>query len=199
MALSRLKRRWPQARFWIIDRDPAPLLLDAPQGETRLLGEAVAFFYRFGEAFHDRDWIIPAVPVHLAFDWLVGELSKEKKTRFLQPPRCLGEDLPCSQSVRKGLYLSQASFQCPDNCPSPLSHCFVTKEKRTLPLWKLLSKRELERGKMAVIESRQLAPGVGGYTFQALKKLKQQVSQASPPFFIGTACRCHGVVHGLTW
>ena len=177
MALSRLKRCWPQARYWIIDCDPAPLLLDVPHGETRVLGEATSFFSRFGEAFRDRDWIIPAVPVHLAFDWLRGELSKEKKIKILQPPKSLGENLPYSQPFRKGLYLSQASFQCPDNCPAPLSHCFVTKEKRPFPLWKLLSQGEVERGEMAVIESRQLAPGVGGYTFQALKKFKTVVRE----------------------
>jgi len=48
-----------------------------------------------------------------------------------------------------------------------------------------------------VVASRQLAPGVGGYAPRRLLDLAATVAKAPGPLLIATACRCHGVVHGL--
>ena len=107
--------------------------------------------------------------------------------------------LPFHQVSTKGLFLSYADFLCPENCPAPLDRCFKTKEKRAVPLWKFIADQRCPTGTLKVIESRQIAPGVGGYAFKELRKIRDLARKADPPFFVGTACRCHGVINGVTW
>jgi hypothetical protein len=48
-----------------------------------------------------------------------------------------------------------------------------------------------------VIPSRQLAPGVGGYAPGRLLGLARELEDLRGNVLIATACRCHGVMHGL--
>jgi hypothetical protein len=199
MALPRVMRLWPRARIWIVDSNPKALLEEGSHPGIRVLHDGPEFLFRYQEAIKNTDWIIPSLPIHLAWKWLVLNFPGPKKVKPISPPQVLGSDLPFALKMGKGLYLSRASFTCPDNCPSPLRFCFLTKEKRVRPLWQHLTQKKLRQGSLKIIESRQLAPGVGGYPFKELKRIKEEVLRARPPFFIGTSCRCHGVVHGLTW
>ena len=93
------------------------------------------------------------------------------------------------------LYLSQARHRCPDDCDEPLA-CPVTGEERR-PLFLKLEEASRPGLPILVVASRQLAPGVGGYAPGNLVELAVEVAEASGPLLIATACRCHGVVHGL--
>lgn len=195
------RRRWEKARFWIIDPRPGSLMATVPELSQgiRVLSDGAQFLARFQKWIGDEDWIIPALPVHLAWKWLALNLKTVKGLSLVPPPENLGSDLPFHQSSSLGLYLSYADFLCPDKCPAPLHHCYKTKEKRDTPLWKFIAEQRGLKGSLGVIESRQLAPGVGGYPFGELKKILDLARKGPPPFFVATACRCHGVIHGLSW
>jgi hypothetical protein len=95
--------------------------------------------------------------------------------------------------------VSLADFKCPENCPSPRGFCFRTREERPLRLWEILGTRVPDRGTLHIIQSRQLAPGLGGYRFEDLWKLRDLSPRLVPPVYLATACPCHGVISGFTW
>jgi hypothetical protein len=201
LALTQGVRRWGKARVWIIDSRPDALIKPeyGPSSGIRVLADGPYFLTRFQKWIGNEDWIIPALPIHLAWKWLGINLKTLKGCRTVLPPKNLGVHLPFHRFDAQGLFLSYADFLCPEKCPSPLDHCFKTKEKRAVPLWRLIAYQQGLIGTLGVIESRQIAPGVGGYTFKELRRIRDLALKAPPPFFVATACRCHGVVHGVTW
>jgi hypothetical protein len=120
------------------------------------------------------DWIIPAIPLHVAFEWIQGKLSKKGQ-----------------------LYISNADFVCPADCSEPEEICTYTGEPRPRILNSYLEKIQYDDFKSVVVCSRQLFAGVGGYTpkalFQGLEIIKAEVR----PVILSTACYCHGVVHAF--
>ena len=94
------------------------------------------------------------------------------------------------------IYLSMARHLCPDDCSEP-QVCPITGEERQLPLFRILEEASCPVLPILVVASQQLAPGVGGYSPTKLMELGDAVSRASGPLMVATACRCHGVVHGL--
>ncbi|MGA3086717.1 MAG: hypothetical protein ABSE95_18330 [Thermodesulfobacteriota bacterium] len=201
MALAQWVRLWGKARIWVIDSRPEVLtaLGPGPYPGIRVLADGPQFLTDYQEWIKDEDWVIPALPVHLAWKWLDLNLETRTRPKAILPPQSLGFSLPYCRTDRKGLYLSYADFICPENCPALIRHCFKTKEKRAVPLWKFLAEQQCPKGTLEVIESRQIAPGVGGYAFKELRRIRNLAQKAGPPFFVATACRCHGVIHGATW
>jgi hypothetical protein len=196
--LPRVIRQWDQSRIWIIDHNPESLNSQEALAGIRVLGDGPQFLTQNRQWIRDDDWIIPALPVHLAWKWLALNL-KSHKPKAAAPPLNWGSLLPYSQTLEDGLLLSFADFVCPDHCPAPLHHCFKTKQKRSQPLWKYLATRPCSKGTLEVIESRQMAPGMGGYPFGELRRVLKRALETGPPFYVATACRCHGVINGLTW
>ena len=74
LALNRLARQDAAASFVVVDRDPAALAmrLDGVPGWTGVASEAAAFLVQYLRADGRWDWIIPMVPVHVAFHWLLA-------------------------------------------------------------------------------------------------------------------------------
>jgi hypothetical protein len=143
------------------------------------------------------DYIIPAVPFHLAFEYILskGKIQGMKRTSVPEVP-----GLPNPQFGKTGdLYTSLADFLCPEDCPEPPGHCTVTGGRREKPLYQLLS--ELYRGyELKVIRSEQLGPGVGGFRPEVLDDLFEDLKEwreENRPMLISTACRCHGVISAL--
>ncbi len=196
--LPQVVRLWGKNRIWIIDHNQETLNRKEALAGIRVLGDGPQFLTRYQAWIRDEDWIIPSLPVHLAWKWLELNLGPHKP-KAVAPPPTLGSLLPYSQALGKGLLLSYADFVCPDHCPAPLDHCFKTKKRRSLPLWNYLATRSCPEGTLEVIESRQMAPGMGGYPFGELRRVLKRALEAGPPFYVATACRCHGVVNGLTW
>lgn len=201
LALTQGASRWGKARVWIIDIRPEALTRQESgfHSGIRVLADGPQFLTRFQKWIGDDDWIIPALPIHLAWEWLGLNLKIREACCPVLPPENLGSGLPFHQAVNQGLYLSYADFLCPEKCPSPPRYCYKTKKKRDLPLWKFIADQQSLKGSLGVIESRQIAPGVGGYPFSELRKVRDLARKAEPPFFVATACRCHGVIHGVTW
>lgn len=198
-ALPKIRRRWPKAGIWIIDRDPGNLTSGPEIAGVRVLQDGAAFLWEHRKRLDPGDWIIPAVPFHLAGDWLRRALVRYRPIRKIQPPRWLGAGLPFSLVQQKDLYLSLADFKCPENCPAPKGTCFRTGEKRPRTLAAVLADRPIDRGTLRLLHSRQLAPGLGGFRFAELQQLEHWAQSVKSPVYLATICTCHGVVTGFSW
>ncbi len=200
LALKRLARQDGAATFLVVDRDAAALAaawtLKIP-GMQGVVADAVAFLAAHLREDSPWDWLIPMVPVHVAWAWLLaGPLKGWQATAV---PAGLESSGPHSWKGSQGqLYLSRAAHLCPDDCPEPEDVCPVSGESRQVPLYEELAALKLPGVTMKVVPSRQLAPGVGGYPPRDLLALARDLAGASGRFLIATACRCHGVVSGLT-
>lgn len=199
LAVARLSECDPGACFVIVDQNRAPLEAP-PSGPGRRVaeieGDVAAFLREHLANYASWDWLVPAVPVHVALvslqagpagsDWQCMEVPEE--VEHMAPAAIRG-----SQGE---LYLSRAAHICPDDCPSP-EVCPVTGESRTPALYEELAALNLPGFRVVVIPSQQLAPGVGGYAPRKLLDLPAVIAGVGDNLLLATACRCHGVVHAL--
>lgn len=143
------------------------------------------------------EWIIPAVPIHLAAEWCLGRMGSDRLERLTLLP-AIDKILPNPMRLSdRNIYVSHADFKCPDNCPEPKDLCTVTRERRKTDMFNLLAKIDYQPFQSFVIRSHQLAPGVGGYRPDQLFTLLDQVRRHKGEMLVSTACRCHGVVSGF--
>ncbi|MFP4474225.1 MAG: potassium transporter [Desulfatibacillaceae bacterium] len=197
LAVDRIRERSPEADIVSVDDDATGL--DRVRGRARtFLADGMDFLAeRLGRG-SDPDWIVPAIPVHVAFLWIWRMLADTHEVKPVPVPRDLVPDkwhpMPAADD---GLYLSRADFTCPDDCAEPAGTCTVTGKPRDENLYDVLA--EPGRGfTPCVIRSVQLAPGVGGFRPGVLFAARDMAATATGNVLIVTACRCHGVVHGLS-
>ncbi len=179
----------------IIDIDPASLAAAQLAGAKIFRCGGVEFLSEHFSMLDPELIIVPAVPVHLAFEWLRNHLSGSFYLKKIEVPASISERLPHTWRASEGSVLaSYADFMCPDNCPEP-EFCTVTGEKRDLPLYRLMEGLEMDGRRAAVLRSRQLAPGLGGYSAGDLSSLAQTVAAgAEGRRLICTSCSCHGII-----
>ena len=109
-------------------------------------------------------WIVAALPVHLTFEWLLIRLNREFSARRIIPADTLDSLLPHPMRGQNGdIYVTHATWRCPEDCAEPGDICTVTQEKRPLDMFRVLEGVAFENYTPLVVRSRQLAPGVGGY------------------------------------
>ena len=196
LALARLAREDAAADFLVVDRDPGALAALGAEGGSRVRAEAAAFLVSRLDAGTRWDWIIPMVPQHVAFQWLIAGPLKGSEWQPAAVPEAVGALVPVVQRGPQGeLYLSRARHLCPDDCAEP-EICPITGESRERGLHQELAALDLPGCQVRVAASRQLAPGVGGYPPGRLLALARDLG-FSDRVLIATACRCHGVIHGL--
>jgi len=144
------------------------------------------------------DWIIPAIPVHVAFEWVRLKMKDSYILKTTPVPEGLIMSLP---NVFKGknceTYMSIADFICPDNCPEPEDLCTHTGTPRPFTLYKKLESIKYDHFRSVVVRSWQLSPGIGGYSSGALFHALDVIKATSIPVLLSTACRCHGVMHAF--
>lgn len=200
LALERLGQEDEEAVFLVVDRSPQALkgvrnLTTARVEEVE--GEAAAFLVERLQNGAAWDWLIPAVPEHVAFSWLRRGPLAAVDWEPVEVPPDLATLTPVAVRGREGeLYLSRALHLCPDDCSEP-PICPITGESRETPLYEELAALEVPGYLIAVIPSRQLAPGVGGYSPGRLLDLARDLAGREGKILVATACRCHGVVHGF--
>jgi hypothetical protein len=147
-----------------------------------------------------HEWIVPAIPVHVAFAWLCRQLAAGGEVTPIPVPTTLDHRVPNPLRDQTGaLYASLATFRCPDDCDEPVGECTVTGEHREANMYDLIRRIEVEGHVTRVVRSRQLAPGVGGYRLSVLWSLLEAARSTGKVFLVATACRCHAVVHALRW
>ncbi len=200
LALERLSGQEAQAEFLVVERASQALAAARSLTSARaqwLEAEAGAFLAESLNQAEAWDWLIPAIPEHVAFIWLRQGLLAGTDWETIEVPALVATLTPLAIRGREGeLYLSRARHLCPDDCAEP-EVCPVTGEPRETPLYEELAALEVPGFRTAVISSRQLAPGVGGFPPVRLAALAQELADLGGKALVATACRCHGVVHAL--
>ena len=163
-----------------------------------LAGEAISCLEQLLSSRRKTNYVIPAVPFHLAFEYILAKLKPLGVKRRTVPPLY---GLPNVTRDRKGdLCTSIADFLCPEGCPEPSRYCTVTGKTRKKPLYKQLM--ELTGPfESRVIRSHQLAAGVGGFKPEVLTDVLEDIKRGQSVHrlvLVSTACRCHGVVSALS-
>jgi hypothetical protein len=187
--------------IWLVDRDYNQLLRCAQEPIQRVAIDFRPFLFnglRRADPKRQPQWIVPAVSIHVVFEWLRLEIGESRRLRLLDPPREILQQLPHAFKAPDGaVYASFADFICPEDCPEPENHCYTTGDPRPQPLYRLIETLNCRDLRKVVVRSQQLAPGVGGYTPQILYSARKQLENFTGRALIATACRCHGVLHCL--
>ena len=181
----------------LVDPNEKNLAKCASSATTLINSDGVAFLETNLAKGHQPDWIIPALPIHLAAEWFLRHLGPERLRRKVLP---LKIETLVPNPVRGSdgnIYASHADFRCPDDCDEPQDICTVTGDVRKENMFELLENLVIAPFEALVIRSCQLGAGIGGYRPKRLFELKEKVAHASGPILVSTACRCHGVVTGL--
>ena len=188
-----------QSPLLVVDKDENSLAEIKEPSIEKFHHDGIDFLAKNFHLLSPSNTIIPAVPVHLAFEWLKSYLDNVCKIKQTKVPGEIKSLLPHTWRGSEGsLLISYADFLCPEDCPEPADYCTVTGEKRAKPLYELLSQLDLLNYKIHIIKSHQLAPGLGGYKVDDLRQLAARVrKQGRGMWLVGTACRCHGTVSAM--
>ncbi len=193
IAVSRIKERQPGAIITVVDKKH--IRFDDPT-VTVVCQDGIAWL---SAMLHEKalvDWIVPAIPIHVAKQWLVRKLPKHFHMEPIPVPDGWLTKMPHPLRGTTGqVYVSHADFICPDDCPEPKNRCTHTGKPRPMDLFRLLKRLDVDSVLPIVFRSHQLRPGVGGILPGDLFNAFQTVMEnCHRPLMIATACRCHGVV-----
>ncbi len=192
---ARLLNQEKHESIFVLDTDQGSLSRIKGLGVRAIESDGISFLVENYHLLSSMNIIIPAVPVHLAYEWLKLSLKDSYEIKMIQVPKKILSSLPFSWPGSEGsLLVSYADFMCPDDCPEP-EYCTVTGEKRDKPLYSLLEGLELPGFGIRVIRSRQLAPGLGGYTVSDLTGTAEMIKEGDQGrWLLATSCKCHGIV-----
>jgi hypothetical protein len=196
-AVGYLATKDRDTRFVLVDEDEVNLR--QAEGPNRKLEHADGVTYLEQHLQTDKapDWIIPALPIHLAAQWC---LAKQNPTRFqrIKIPAEIMATLPNPmEGDNDDLYVSHADFICPADCIEPGDKCTITQKPRKSNMFDLLAEIKSAEFQSLVIRTLQLGPGIGGYRPVMLFALLEQVNLAKRNLLVSTACRCHGAVTAM--
>ncbi len=196
-AILKLLEKDPRARITVVDRHKKQLEKISPLPVETIACDGRPFLEDLFSERRPVDYIIPAVPYHLAFESIPPFLKHLGAKRVEIPPL---RGIPNPMRGKAGdLYTSLANFLCPDDCPEPSQFCTITGKKRPRPLFKILADLKGPFDSF-VIRSRQLGSGVGGFRpkewIDLIDRIKKQ-KRSNHLLLISTACRCHGVTSAL--
>lgn len=165
----------------------------AASGLETVAADGAGWLHSQGRSLPSGAWIIPAAPVHLAYEWFLLELGG--RVRPVPVPAEALAGLPGLAPAREGGFvLSWAQGLCPPGCDER-AVC-PQRGVRLEPLYNLVGDRA-SPFPLAIIRSHLLIPGVGGFPFLTLRRRLSRVGPAPGPNLVATLCRCHGVVHAL--
>jgi hypothetical protein len=197
IAFQRLSKTVKDRHFVLVDPVEEHLLRCESPTATLEVSDGLEFCEKHLKKGRHPDWIIPALPVHLAAEWVLLHLGPTRLRRIPLPAE-LDALVPNPIRGSEGnLYLSHAHFRCPADCDEPRDICTVTRELRKQNMFELLGNLNLEPFEALNIRSHQLGPGIGGYRPEQLFELMENVKQSQGSIVLSTACRCHGVMTGL--
>jgi hypothetical protein len=193
IALERILRRIPDATITVVDMEPRQI---EDSRITTVTAEGIQWLDAMLDHQAPVDIIVPAIPVHVAAEWVKLNLLK---TCQVQPADIPDAWLARMHNPVRGktgqVYVSHADFICPDNCPEPQKKCTHTGKPRPEALYRLLQQLYFETFLPIVLRSHQLLAGVGGIYPSDLMTARDTARQNSHrPLMICTACSCHGVM-----
>jgi len=196
----RILSRQPGRTLWVVDRDEERLQTTEKVPVRPIHEDGIDFLVSWIDRLSPETMIVPAIPIHVAAEWLVRSAQSTHQARVVPVPEDVRPFLPHTWVTENGsLLVSYADFLCPDDCPEPEDGCTVTGEIRT-PLYQVMADLKVPGFSVHVIQSRQLAPGLGGYAAADLLRLRKEVlGSPKAKRLIGTACRCHGTMTGMEY
>lgn len=190
----------PSDRITLVEQEKTVCRQIRKLGYQTVCMDGIQYLGRYLISAHYPDWIIPAIPVHVAYEWIRTKLSAGSEPLRIPVPAGLTGKLPNPIKGQAGqFYISIADFKCPDNCPEPADICTHTGKPRPMILHEFLKSIRHRDFKSIVLRSHQLAPGVGGYKPEELFKALKEVETAQAPVLLSTACSCHGVMHAFKY
>ena len=190
-----LSKKHPLTNLTIVEKEKTVCRQLERLGFEAVCRDGIQYLERNLASAPYPDWIVPAIPLHTAYEWIRTKLSKSHNLQKITVPQDLVTELPHPINAETGrLYISIADFKCPENCPEPDEICTHTGKPRLMVLHEFLKSIQRKDLKTIVIRSHQLAPGVGGYTPRALFAALNEIEAAQGPVVLSTACSCHGVI-----
>lgn len=161
----------------------------APQVKT-VVQDGISFLVDSAK-IGQEDVVVPMVPFHLAASFISSSTPGCRAIPFAEELESLVPNpFPLDQS---NLCCSKAEFMCPDDCPEG-DLCTVTGMPRE-PLYHKLESLEITGFTVLVQRSFQILPGVGGYRYHDLCRMKEQ--STSGKYLIATSCKCHAILTAL--
>jgi hypothetical protein len=187
------------APILVIDKNKERLIQLKNSAIERIRCDGPTFLAKNFHLLNPSNRIVPAVPIHLAFEWLKNYFHRDWRIRQTEIRLDSNLSLPHSWPGSEGsLLISYADFLCPEDCPEPAGYCQATGKKRDIPLYELLSRLTVDDHKIHVIRSHQIAPGLGGYEVDDLRKLGDRVRRGGEgKWLVATACKCHGTLTAM--
>jgi hypothetical protein len=198
LAAKRLRKRFAEASLVVVDQREDRLAgVQETSGILTVQQEILPFLTH--TEFAPSDWIIPAVPLHVAYQWLLLKLNRTDPATPVPVPASVELQVPNPLRSPTGtLYASYATFVCPDACSEPDNICTHTKKPRPGNLYEDIARVTIPGFQVTVIRSWQLAPGVGGYTGANLEEALVNITTGeAEDRLVATSCRCHGVIDAL--
>ncbi len=183
--------------FTVIDQKPQDKF---QEGIAYIQAEGIRWFTDHFHQTHRVSRIIPALPVHIAAQWIKRKLISEKgSVREMEIPRKILPNLPNPCRLSADTYaVSHADFICPSDCDEPEDFCTATGQPRPTPLYDLLAALTNDDVAVLTLPSRQFAAGVGGFYATDLWNLLDTVRDLTQNrFLLCTACKCHGIITGF--
>ena len=195
-AAKELCKANPSDQITLVEQEKTVCRQIRKLGYQTVCADGIQYLDRHLISAHDPDWIVPAIPLHVAYEWIRAKMSARYVMERITVPHDLVTALPNPIKAETGqLYISIADFICPESCPEPDQICTYTHKPRAMILHEFLKSIQRKDLKSVVIRSHQLLPGVGGYKPQALYEALKEIETAKTPVILSTACSCHGVMH----
>jgi len=199
-AAQRLRDKSPETGITVVDCDKNALKDAVDLGFETAPMDAISFLLLNEKRMSPQDWIVPAVPIHVAYEWLRQKIRKESRFEEIPVPEEAAADLPNPIRGEQGqVFASNATWRCPDDCPEPEDVCTVTGEPRPQILCNTLSAMTVPGFRSVAIVSVQMAPGVGGFQLVAFRQAMTEILAEPGKILFSTACKCHGVLHAFRW
>jgi hypothetical protein len=196
VAAETLRRSEAPAEIMIVERLPERCRLLARKGFRVTCGDGAVFLAEHLSGPARNLWIVAAVPVHVAFEWMRARLSQPARVRPLPVPEAIAHRLPNAIRGRQGeIYASNADFICPPDCREAGRVCTATGRARPRRMHAFIQRLPVTNVKILLIRSFQLAPGVGGLRPCDLLSALDQAHTPKTPILLATACRCHAVIN----
>lgn len=198
-AAEKLSQKNARSRIIVVDKNKKALQKVSRLPIQTAVCDGILYLNQFLSKGLKADYIIAALPLHFAFEFILSQL-KPIGAKRIKVPTLAG--LPNPMIGKTGdLYTSLADFLCSEDCPEPSRYCTATGKRREKPLYQIL--KDL-RGpfESMVIRSEQLGPGVGGFRTKALLDLLEDIKKKKKSnrlILISTASRCHGVTSALSF
>lgn len=198
LAVDRLGQADASAAITLVDENASALKRFETRSIHTVCRDGIAFLCEKMEEGTPLDWIVPAIPKHVAYEWMITAMKPSVSIEPMPVPDPVYEMLPNPIRGPAGeVYMSNADFICPDDCAEPETLCTCTGKPRPRILHAYATGITYEAFRSVVIVSRQLASGVGGYTPKALLDALAFVKASHRPVLLTTACKCHGVMHAF--